>query len=130
MAEGARPVPRYLRPYVRARRDRGVTALLWDDRRSQRVRFDAIARACPLAGLRLLDVGCGKADFLRFLHARRIVPASYTGLEAQPWLARAARATTSSHGTIVVGDFVKQPSMLRVGADAVVFSGSLNLLST
>jgi hypothetical protein len=129
MVEAASSVPLYLRPYVEVRRARGVGALLWEDLRAQRVRFDAIARICPLAGLRVLDVGCGKADLLRFLHARGIAPASYTGLEAQPWLARAARAAVAGAGTIVAGDFVKQPRKLRVGADAIVFSGSLNLLS-
>ena len=129
MAEAAAPVPTYLRPYVRARRARGVAALLWDDRRSQRVRFEAIARICPLAGLHVLDVGCGKADLLRFLHARRIALASYTGLEAQPWLARQARAALVGEGRIIVGDFVRQPAKLRTGADAILFSGSLNLLS-
>jgi hypothetical protein len=129
MAETAPSVPGYLRPYVRARRARGVAALLWDDRRSQRVRFEAIARICPLAGLHVLDVGCGKADLLRFLHARGIAPASYTGLEAQPWLAREARAALVGEGRIIVGDFVRRPSKLRTGADAILFSGSLNLLS-
>ena len=119
-------------PYVEARRRkaRGVDALLWEDRRSQRVRFEAIARLCPLAGLRVLDVGCGQADLLGFLHARGIVPAHYTGLEAQPWLARAARRKRYPNCSIVEGDFVAHPARLDVGADVLVFSGSLNFLSS
>jgi hypothetical protein len=101
---------------------------LWDDRRAQRIRFDAIARICPLAGRHLLDVGCGKADLLAFLLARGIVPARYTGLEAQPWLVHAARRRRRGGFSIVLGDFVRQPAKLRVGADVIVFSGSLNLL--
>jgi len=130
MAETASSVPGYLRPYLRARRARGVASLLWDDRRAQRVRFEAIARICPLAGAHVLDVGCGRADLLRFLLARGIAPSRYTGLEAQPWLAREARAALVGEGRIVVADFVRQPAKLRVGADAIVFSGSLNLLSS
>jgi hypothetical protein len=122
-------IPLYLRPYLRARRSAGVTALLWDDRTAQRVRFEAIARLVPLDGLHVLDVGCGRADLLRFLRARGIAPARYTGLEAQAWLAREAFGADEPGVSIVLGDFVKQPGKLRVGADAIVFSGSLNLLS-
>src|SRR5438874_4675801 len=90
MAERA---PSYLEPYSRARRRKakGARALLWVGRRDQIVRFEAIVGACPLAGRRVLDVGCGPADLLGFLRRRGIRPAHYVGLEAQPWLVRAAR---------------------------------------
>ena len=77
----------------------------------------------------MLDVGCGRADLLAFLTARGIAPARYTGLEAQAWLAREARRRVGPSDQVVLGDFVRQPRKLRVGADAIVFSGSLNLLS-
>ena len=120
----------YLVPYVQARKRkaRGVDALLWEDLRSQQIRFEAIARLCPLAGLRVLDVGCGQADLLGYLRARGIVPAHYTGLEAQPWLARAARRKRYDNCAIVEGDFVQEPAKLDVGADVLIFSGSLNFL--
>ena len=107
-----------------------VRALLWDGRHDQTVRFEAIVRACPLDGLHVLDVGCGPADLLGFLRQRGIFPSHYTGLEAQPWLARAARRRRYPNCSIVEADFVKDPGALRVGADVVVFSGSLNLLSS
>lgn len=106
-----------------------MAPLLWDDRRAQRVRFEAIARLCPLAGLHVLDVGCGRADLLAFLRAKGVRPARYTGLEAQAWLAREARERAGGDAEILVGDFVRRSSLLRVGADAIVFSGSLNLLT-
>ena len=122
--------PAYLVPYVqaRARRARGVDALLWEDLRSQQVRFAAIARLCPIAGLRVLDVGCGRADLLGHLRAHGIVPAHYTGLEAQPWLARAARLKGYRNCSIARGDFVQDPATLDVGAQVLIFSGSLNFL--
>lgn len=122
--------PRYLVPYVQAREQkaRGVSALLWEDLRSQTIRFEAIARLCPLAGLRVLDVGCGQADLLGYLHARGIVPAHYIGLEAQPWLARAARRKRYENSSVLVADFVQEPGRLDTGADVLVFSGSLNFL--
>lgn len=120
----------YLVPYVQARlrKATGMDALLWEDLRSQQIRFEAIARLCPLAGLRVLDVGCGEADLLGYLRARGVVPSHYTGLEAQPWLARAARRKRYDHCSILEGDFVKEPAMLDVGADVLIFSGSLNFL--
>ena len=57
-------------------------------------------------------------------------PSHYTGLEAQPWLARAARRRRYPNCSIVEADFVKEPGPLFVGADVVVFSGSLNLLTS
>jgi SAM-dependent methyltransferase len=122
--------PSYLIPYARARRAPGVRALLWDGPHDQTVRFDAIVRACPLDGLHVLDVGCGPADFLGYLRRRDINPSHYTGLEAQPWLARAARRRRYRNCSIVEADFVKEPGQLFVGADVVVFSGSLNLLTS
>jgi hypothetical protein len=122
----------YLAPYVRARghKMRGARALLWMGRRDQVVRFDALVRNCPLEGLRLLDVGCGPADLLGYLRKRAIAPAHYTGLEAQPWLVRAARRRRYPRCSLVTGDFVRQPETMSVGADVVIFSGSLNLLSS
>lgn len=122
----------YLVSYARAyeRKARGVRALLWEDLRAQEVRFDAIARLGRLAGQRVLDVGCGRADCLSFLRAHGIFPADYVGLEAQGWLVRAARRQRYPRCRILQGDFVKEPATLRVDADVVVFSGSLNFLSS
>ena len=123
-------VAAYLKPYRRAdvRRGRGVDALLWEDERAQTVRFEALARNCPLHGRRVLDVGCGRADLLGFLRERGIRPSSYVGLEAQPWLARAARRRRYPRSAIVEADFLEDPRTLDVGADVLVFSGSLNFL--
>jgi hypothetical protein len=87
-------------------------------------------RLCPLDGLHVLDVGCGPADLLRFLRARGIRPARYTGIEAQRWLVQAARRRRFPEAEIVEGDFVHDSSLLARGADVVIFSGSLNLLSS
>ena len=123
------PAP-YLAPYTRARQRklRGARALLWVGPRDQRIRFEAIVRNCPLQGRRVLDVGCGPADLLGFLRKKGITPAHYTGLEAQEWLVRSARRRRYPDCTIVRADFVQDPQHLSVGADVVIFSGSLNLL--
>jgi SAM-dependent methyltransferase len=122
----------YLTPYARARgrKMRGARALLWMGRRDQLVRFEAIVRNCQLEGQHVLDVGCGPGDLLGYLRKRAIAPAHYTGLEAQPWLVNAARRRRYERCTIVTGDFVRHPETMSVGADVVIFSGSLNLLSS
>jgi SAM-dependent methyltransferase len=125
------PVPYYLFPYHEARVNgaKGFDALLWSSREGQRTRFDAIARICPLAGRRILDVGCGQADLLGFLLERGIVPAHYTGLEMMPASVRAARRRKYDRCEILKGDFVREPEKMRVGAEVVIFSGSLNTLA-
>jgi len=122
----------YLEPYAAAhrRRERGARALLWVGRHDQTVRFGAIASLCPLQGLHILDVGCGPADLLGYLLGRGIRPAHYTGLEAQRWLVQAARRRRYPDAEIVEGDFVRDPGLLDAGADVLIFSGSLNLLSS
>lgn len=122
--------PEYLRPYyeARQRKERGVHALLWNSEETQRVRFAAIARNCPLAGLSLLDVGCGRADLLGFLQERGIVPVRYTGIEALLSSIRAARRRKYEGLHLIQADFVKRPEKMHIGADVVIFSGSLSTL--
>jgi SAM-dependent methyltransferase len=132
MPKAAGPVPFYLYPYHDARRQgaKGFDALLWSSREGQRVRFEAIARSCPLAEAKILDVGCGRADLLGYLLERGIVPAHYTGLDVIPASLRAARRKKYPHCEILrAADFVRKPEKLQVGAGVVVFSGSLNTLS-
>jgi SAM-dependent methyltransferase len=131
MAKPDDEVPPYLIPYEQARRHgvKGFHALLWSSREGQRLRFEAIALGVPLAGRKVLDVGCGRADLLAYLLAAGIVPAEYVGLEAIPEAIRSARRRRLERCRIVAGDFVREPETMAVGADVVVFSGSLNTLS-
>jgi SAM-dependent methyltransferase len=131
MVRATDPVPFYLRPYQDAR-EHGVTgfrALLWSSRAGQAVRFEVIARGLDLTGRTVLDVGCGRADLLVHLRERGTVPAHYTGLEMMPAAIRSARRRRLPDCRIVAGDFVREPETMAVGAEVVVFSGSLNTLS-
>lgn len=125
------PAPQpYLQPYVHAARQYGAgfSALLWASPKTQRARFDAIWRACDPQGKSVLDAGCGRADYLDFLLSRNIEPADYIGLEAVETLAAAAEAKRLPNSRILRGDFVRDPARLFVGADVIVFSGSLNTM--
>ncbi len=122
--------PAYLAPYLKAVRRHGSTfpSLLWASPSTQATRFDAICGIEDLNGESVLDVGCGRADLLDFMLAHQVRPADYVGIEAVEELARAAEAKGHANLTILRADFVSEPARMFVGADAVIFSGSLNTL--
>jgi SAM-dependent methyltransferase len=122
--------PAYLDPYVRAvrRHGAGFNALLWASPHTQRLRFEAIVRLVDPSKLNVLDCGCGRADFLDFLVARNLAPVHYVGIEAMPEFAQAALGKNHPRRQIVQADYVREPARLLVGADLVVFCGSLNTL--
>jgi hypothetical protein len=135
MAEGTRDMGQgtreaYLEPYRKAAAREGdlFGALLWASPRTQAARFEAICSLAPMTGKRVLDVGCGRADLVDFFGEREIGPAEYVGIEAVVELVGAAMWKESKWGRIVQGDFVREPGVMLVGADVVVFSGSLNTL--
>jgi len=124
----------YLIPYLRAAavHGAGFKSLLWASPATQAARFDAFARTWRFAGQSVLDVGCGRADFLAFLLDQAMPPADYIGIEAVAELADAAEqrfAAGAVTATILRNDFVREPARLFVGADVIVFSGSLNTLA-
>jgi hypothetical protein len=122
--------PAYLKPYLdaAARHGAGFKSLLWATPRTQAVRFEALARSCQLEGRIVLDVGCGRADFLDFLLQSNTPPARYIGLEAIETLADAAEQKRHPSARIIRGDFVRQPELLDQNADVILFCGSLNTL--
>jgi SAM-dependent methyltransferase len=122
--------PTYLAPYRDAARRNagGFCSLLWASPQTQAARFAAICRATKLAERSVLDVGCGRADLLDYLLSHEIKPADYIGIEVIPELLVAARNKSHRHARIIEADFIKDPRSLFVGADVVVFSGSLNTL--
>ncbi len=122
--------PSYLTPYLRAaeRHGGGFGSLLWASRKTQAARFVAITRATDFANRTVLDAGCGRADFLDFLLARKLRPLHYVGIEAVGALADAAEAKDFAGKVILRHDFVREPARLFVGAERVVISGALNTL--
>jgi hypothetical protein len=123
--------PKYLRPYRDAidRDGAGFSSLLWSCPASQHARFEALTRLYNFAGKSLIDVGCGRADLLDYLLERNFFPNHYVGIEAIEEFASAAERKQHRDCTIVRADFLREPRRLFVGADAVVYCGSLNTLS-
>jgi hypothetical protein len=125
------PSPSYLEPYLRASEQfgEGFGSLLWASPKTQAARFNALAGLCNMKGKRLLDAGCGRADFLDFLVRRDMAPENYVGIEAVEATATAARKKQNFPMTILQGDFVLEPNLLDQRADIIIFCGSLNTLS-
>src|ERR1051325_1896666 len=117
-------------PYLRAtsKHGDGFQSLLWASPASQAARFAAICRLCNFSDLNVLDVGCGRADLLDYLRDHGRTPAHYVGIEAVDELAGAAQRKRHPACTIVQADFIASPARMLVGADAIVFCGSLNTL--
>ena len=124
--------PTYLQPYSRAVKRHGpdFRALLWASRRTQEQRFEALAHVADPTGLTILDLGCGRADFLDFLVTRGTPPKKYFGIEGVRELAEAAENKNVDNSRIVIADFVREPRRMQVGADLIYCSGALNTIET
>jgi SAM-dependent methyltransferase len=124
--------PAYLRPYLDAvgRHGARFESLLWANPSAQAARFAALARWCELEDRVVLDAGCGRADFLQYLLEQGIKPAKYFGIEAVEELAAAAERKNPPRAVIIRGDFIDEPAILDRNAQVIVFSGSLNTLSS
>ena len=73
-------------------------------RSSQEKRFEALLELGDFHARRVLDVGCGFGDFLRFLRYRGIRPV-YTGLDICESMVERCRQTFSAGaGRFIVGD--------------------------
>lgn len=63
----------------------------WDTRQNQRRRFAAALDLSDPAGKKVLDIGCGFADFLSYLKSEGRPPRSYKGVDINPDLLEVAR---------------------------------------
>jgi len=121
----------YLEPYrdhVR-RHGTGFESTLWASPRSQVKRFEVFAQMAFLTGKRLLDVGCSRGDFAAYLLDRDIRFKKYIGLDAVPELVEYARARNLARCEFVLGDCVREPSVMRRGDPQIIcISGTLNTM--
>jgi len=109
----------------------GYDIVDWAGSGSQIVRFRVLADSVPLAGKRLLDIGCGVGDLYGYLSAR-VPSVRYLGIDLLEPMVRAARQRHPA-GEFVVGDVFGKgsPGHERALAgelfDVVFASGTFNL---
>ena len=127
----------YLEPY-RAAVDAGgpaFEALLWRSREFQRIRFETIAQMADPTGRVVADLGCGRADFLAWMHEQGVAYGAYVGVEGIPELVRFCEARALDEklpeATFVEADFAADADIFSKlvaerKIDTLVFSGSLN----
>ncbi|MBU3568176.1 methyltransferase domain-containing protein [Polynucleobacter alcilacus] len=58
----------------------------WDNQNNQYSRFEIAMKIVDFNGRKILDIGCGLADFRAFLKLKDIVPAVYAGCDINPEL--------------------------------------------
>lgn len=119
-----------MQPYLEASRryGGGFGTLLWASAHTQKLRFEALTRLVDFRDKTVLDVGAGRGDLLEHLLERGIRPGHYYALEGVEALAEAVEQRKWADCTVVRADFVTEPQRMFVGAEVVVFSGSLNTL--
>ena len=121
-------IPPYLAPYQRAAKRHGgeFEALCWTSLIEQTARFKAMIEVYDFASKRMIDAGCGRADFFDYLTSRGIIPANYLGLEAICPLADRAKHKTRANFAILNEDFLISGFPPDFFPDVIVFSGTLN----
>lgn len=134
---------KYLRPYRDAVRafGTGFEALLWNNERMQRRRFEVLVEQIDLSGRTVADMGAGRADLLAFLVERGVPARAYLGVEGVEELrefcvTRArerAREGLWAAAAFPLADFVEEELIFQRlvrehRADTFLFSGSLNTL--
>lgn len=140
--EPAKPSgPAYLEPYRSAIEAVGprFEALLWKSAESQTARFHAMTELIEPTGRVIADLGSGRGDYLAFLHDQGVEYGRYIGVEALDALREfsetRAREDNLPDAEFIAGDFIADESLFdRLvrdhGAETLVFSGSLNTLTT
>lgn len=134
------PVPDYLLPSRRAIDRHGAEAfesLLFFDQTAQQRRFEVFASTVGLAGRRIADVGCGRADLLAWMRDKGITYADYVGCDAMPefvdYCRRRAATELKTAARFFLADFAADPTVFQrlvdeEKANTLLFSGSLNTL--
>jgi SAM-dependent methyltransferase len=122
----------YLQPYRRAHGRFGsdFPVTLWASLSSQQTRFAVMAHMVNFTGKRVLDAGCSRGDFARYLLDHDQPYAQFIGVDALGEVIDHARARPLPRSAFYCEDFVTHPETLAIGAPQVVaISGSLNTMA-
>jgi SAM-dependent methyltransferase len=128
---GTTPSDTYLHPYRQAvgRVGHGFEVTLWANPDSQRRRFEVMAQMCDVTDKRVLDAGCSRGDFARFLLDAGHTYQQFVGLDALGEVIDHARQRHLPRAAFYCKDFVTYPEALALDEPQVVaISGSLNTM--
>lgn len=101
-----------------------IRSLHWNSEKSQLKRFQSLMRLGNFNNASLLDVGCGRGDFLTFLNQKKITLKSYLGIDLMPEFIDFAQKK-HPHVSFQLGDFFK--TQFFDTFDFVICNGALNL---
>lgn len=121
----------YLGPYVDAQREYGsdFKVTLWANERTQRLRFKVFSEMLFFTGKRVLDAGCSRGDFAAYLDGRGMAYERFIGIDGLDDVVDYANGRGLRDAEFHAGDFVADPSLLRIGEPQVVaISGTLNTM--
>jgi SAM-dependent methyltransferase len=124
--------PAYLSVYAEAVDSRipNYRAACWECARSQGRRFEIFAGLVSLAGKRVLDAGCSRGDFARYLLDEAIDFARFVGIDAIPEVIAEANRRALPRSEFYAGDLLLEPSLLATGKpDVICISGTLNTMT-
>ena len=101
-------------------------ALNWESQISQYTRFDVLSNIGEFEGKKLLDVGCGLGDFLKYLKIKKEKPA-YTGIDICDEMIAGAkeRFKKSPDAKFMTGDILEVKNTSKY--DFVISSGAFNM---
>ncbi|MEX0886188.1 MAG: methyltransferase domain-containing protein [Phycisphaeraceae bacterium] len=125
------PPAAYLVPYRQALNSHGsgFGVTLWASHASQRTRFEVMVQELYLPGKRILDAGCSRGDFARFMLDRDIAYGRYIGVDALDDIITHARDRQLPRAEFHVGDLVHDARLWTLGKPQVItISGTLNTM--
>lgn len=102
-----------------------VKSLAWESDFTQRVRFIVLSEIAPLNDMRILDVGCGKADMYAFFNEEGI-PVEYYGVDCSMEMIELARKIHPG-ARVYYRDFLQDAHYPEI--DYAVSSGIGNVLT-
>lgn len=107
--------------YGSIKHKKGLKQVGWNSKKSQWKRFEKLAEIGNLNNKIILDVGCGRGDFVRFCRKKNIRFRSYTGVDIYKY--KFIRENKRIH--FFVADILLEKSIHQY--DYVIASGLFNL---
>jgi len=104
---------------------RSIKTVGWGSAEDQFLRFEVLLRGIDVSGKKILDVGCGLGDLVKYLDIIGTKDYKYIGIDLSRKLVADAQAAFGGEGrTFIVGDILEATDLDSV--DIVLLSGSLN----